>query len=229
LSNPFSFARDGVRLAGLDFGGDGPPVVLLHGLGGYVGEWTETASWMSERWRVLALDARGHGDSERRPRDVSPAARVDDVVFVLEQLQLDPVALLGQSMGGQTALLVAAERPDLVRGLVVAEAGPAAGDAETAAVVEEALARWPEPRFELDVAMRMLREADARDYWSEWERITCPALVVRAGKGMISAAEATEMAERLAQARLAEVPGAGHDLHLERPAEWRAVVSRFLE
>ena len=42
------FERDGVRLAGIDFGGDGPSVLLLHGLAGHVGEWGETAGWLTE-------------------------------------------------------------------------------------------------------------------------------------------------------------------------------------
>lgn len=53
--------RDGVRLAGLDFGGTGTRVLLLHGLAAHAGEWAETAGWLTTRCRVLALDARGHG------------------------------------------------------------------------------------------------------------------------------------------------------------------------
>jgi pimeloyl-ACP methyl ester carboxylesterase len=252
-----------VRLAGVDFGGDGPPALLLHGLAGHAGEWAETAGWLTERCRVLALDARGHGRSERFPSDVSPAAHVADTVFAIEQLQLDRVTLVGQSLGGVMALLVAAERPDLIRGLVVADASPAAGDEAEVTEVAEWLRRWPVPfptrdaaaaffggpslraeawadgledrgdgwwpRFDVDVMVRTLREAAALDYWRDWEGIRCPALVVRAGDGMVPAAEARAMAERLATARLVELEGAGHDLHLERPGEWRATVSAFLD
>jgi pimeloyl-ACP methyl ester carboxylesterase len=66
--------RDGVRLAGIDFGGDGEPVLLLHGLAGYAGEWAQTAGWLTGRARVVALDARGHGNSERFPADVGRGA-----------------------------------------------------------------------------------------------------------------------------------------------------------
>jgi pimeloyl-ACP methyl ester carboxylesterase len=62
--------HQGVSLSALDFGGAGPAVVLLHGLAGYAGEWTDTASWLREGHRVLALDQRGHGGangSRRRP------------------------------------------------------------------------------------------------------------------------------------------------------------------
>src|SRR4051794_3419557 len=127
MASEFVFERAGVRLAGLDFGGEGPPVLLLHGLAGYAGEWAETAGWLTERCRVVALDARGHGRSERFPADVSRAAHVADAAFAIERLALAPVVAVGQSLGGQTALLLAAERPDLVRGLVVADASPHGG------------------------------------------------------------------------------------------------------
>ena len=255
--------RDGVRLACRDFGGDGPPVLLLHGLAGHAGEWAETATWLTERCRVLALDARGHGQSERHPPDVSPEANVADVVFVIERLRLAPVVLVGQSLGGRSALLVAARRPDLVRGLVLADASPAEGSRENAAVVARSLASWPVPfasraaavdffggpsvsaemwadgleerdggwwpRFDVDVLVRTLEAAIRRPCWREWGRVRCPVLVVRAGNGIIPAADARAMADRLPPARVIELADAEHDLHLDRPAEWRGAVGAFLD
>ncbi|PZS34565.1 MAG: hypothetical protein DLM58_05520 [Pseudonocardiales bacterium] len=141
---------DGIRLAVLDFGGDGPPALLLHGLAGYAGEWSGTARWLTQRSRVVAFDARGHGGSERLPADVSRTAHVNDAVCVIKALELGRVVVLGQSLGGQTALLLAAQRPDLVRGLIVAEASPVGGgrpDAAASAAEEigAALRRWPVP------------------------------------------------------------------------------------
>ena len=254
--------RDGVRLACLDVGGNGPPALLLHGLAGHAGEWAETAGWLTERARVVALDARGHGRSERSPSDLSPAAWVADVVFAIEELGLGPVALVGQSLGGQTALLIAAERPDLSRALIVADASPAEEAEGAADEVEEALARWPVPfatrqaaveffggpslaaemwadgleqrdggwwpAFDVEVMSRMLRQA-AGPFWKQWEAIRCPTLVVRAGNGGMSAADMEAMAARLPQARVVELAGAAHDLHLDRPAEWREALTEFLD
>ena len=72
-------AREGARLCCLDHNGRGQAVVLLHGLAGYAGEWHETASWLSETFRVVAVEQRGHGRSERAPASVSPDAFVADV------------------------------------------------------------------------------------------------------------------------------------------------------
>ena len=58
---------DGLRLHYLDWGGDGPPLVMLHGLTGHAHTWDHTAAALGDRYRVLALDQRGHGDSGWAP------------------------------------------------------------------------------------------------------------------------------------------------------------------
>src|SRR5512133_1444958 len=147
---PMLLQRGDVRLAGVDFGGEGPAALLLHGLAGYAGEWGATARWLTGRCRTVALDSRGHGASERRPADVSRAAHVGDGAFAIGSLCLAPAIVVGQSLGGQAALLLASEHPDLVRGLVLADAGPGAPEEEGAveANVEDlmrSLGRWPAP------------------------------------------------------------------------------------
>jgi pimeloyl-ACP methyl ester carboxylesterase len=74
-----------------------------------------------------------------------------------------------------------------------------------------------------------LRHALVYPSWAEWERIECPALVVRAGNGMIEPETARQITERLPGARLAEIPGAAHDVHLDRPREWRDTLTAFLD
>jgi pimeloyl-ACP methyl ester carboxylesterase len=145
-------SRGGVDLACADYGGEGPPVLLLHGLAGCAEEWAETADWLVASHRVLALDARGHGRSERVPVDVSRAAHVADVECWVETLALGPVVLIGQSLGGHTAFLFAAHRPDLVSGLVVAEATPEA-DPDAPAQVRRWLERWPVPFASREAAL----------------------------------------------------------------------------
>lgn len=137
-------SRDGVRLACRDHGGEGPAAVLAHGLAGHAGEWDGTAAWLGRTHRVVAPDARGHGHSERRPSDVSRTACVDDLAHWIELLDLAPALVIGQSLGGHTAFLLAARRPELVRAVVVAEATPEA-DPDAPAAVEAWLQSWPVP------------------------------------------------------------------------------------
>jgi pimeloyl-ACP methyl ester carboxylesterase len=126
--------------------------MLLHGLAGHAEEWAETAGWLVASRRVFALDARGHGRSERAPTDVSRGAHVADLEFWLESLELGPVVLVGQSLGGHTAFLVAAHRPDLVSGLVVAEATPEA-DPDAPEEVRRWLESWPVPFASREAAL----------------------------------------------------------------------------
>jgi pimeloyl-ACP methyl ester carboxylesterase len=140
--------RTSCALACRDFGGAGPEVLLLHGLAGHADEWAQTASWLTGRCRVVALDARGHGHSERLPSDVSRDALVADAAFVVERLGLRPAVVVGQSLGGLTALSLAARRPELVRGLVLVEASPDGGGPEVEDAVSAftaALREWPVP------------------------------------------------------------------------------------
>jgi pimeloyl-ACP methyl ester carboxylesterase len=139
--------RDGVHLACLDYGGSGSPILILPGLAAHAREWAETASWLTDRGRVLVLDARGQGHSERFPDDVSPEAHLADTAFVIEQLGIAPATVIGHSIGGQRAIMLAGGRPELVRTLVVADSGPGADDDAEAIVeaVRDDLASWPAP------------------------------------------------------------------------------------
>ena len=137
--------REGVSLSVRVWGEGSPAVLLLHGLAGYAGEWEETAGWLGRHHRVVAFDARGHGGSERAPADVSREAHVADAAYVVEHLGLAPCVVIGQSLGGVTAILLAAARPELVGALVVAEAAPIAPDEATIERVERWLAAWPVP------------------------------------------------------------------------------------
>ncbi|MBW0106805.1 alpha/beta hydrolase [Pseudonocardia sp. KRD-291] len=123
-------SSDGVALEVVEFGGQGRPVVLLHGLMGRATTWWPIARELTRHGRVLGLDARGHGRSDRPPDGAwDPERMAADVLELIEGLVLaggpgsieerGPVALVGHSMGGLHALLAAAARPDLVRALVV--------------------------------------------------------------------------------------------------------------
>jgi len=145
--------RERVRLSCADYGGAGPAIMLLHGLCGHAGEWAETASRLSASYHVVAPEQRGHGRSERNPADASRKGFVDDALMWVEQLGLAPVVLVGHSLGGHTAFLLAARRPDFVRALVVAEATPQA-DPEATARVRAWLEAWPMPFTSYEQALK---------------------------------------------------------------------------
>lgn len=161
--------RGDVSLAVTDFGGEGTPLVLLHGLAGSSREMLPTADALTDSFRVLLVDQRGHGRSTRRPTDVSREAYAADVVHVLESLvPRRPCVLVGQSMGAHTAFLVAASRPELVDRLVMLE-GHVAGDTdpESAAGLGRFFASWPSTFRDASHAREFLGGEAIADAWVE--------------------------------------------------------------
>ena len=158
--------RGGVSLAVTDLGGDGPPVVLLHGLAGSSRELLPTARALGDAFRVLLIDQRGHGGSTRRPADVSRRAFVQDVVAVVEALAPGrAVRLVGQSMGAHTALLTAASRPDLVDRLVMLEGHAGPGEPGAAREVGDYFASWPVPFADDGAARDFLGDSPLARAW----------------------------------------------------------------
>jgi pimeloyl-ACP methyl ester carboxylesterase len=114
------FVRDGAALHLDDAGGDGAPVAFLHGLCGDAGQTAEVFPPRAD-FRRLTLEARGHGGSEPGPLDrLSIATFAADVAALIEARGLAPAVVGGISMGAAIALRLAVERPDLVRGLILA-------------------------------------------------------------------------------------------------------------
>ena len=106
----------------VDGADDAPPLLLLHGILGCADTWDWMVPRVVDRFRVLRLDFRGHGDSDRAPGAYQMADYVGDAVAVCEQVAGAPVAVVGHSLGGATAAGLAQTRPDLVRGAVLEDA-----------------------------------------------------------------------------------------------------------
>ncbi len=115
-------AGGALRLPYLDWGGDGAPLVLLHGLASNARIWDLTAPHLVRHFRVIALDQRGHGLSDKSDSYTFQAV-TGDVAALAERLGLDVPVLVGHSWGANVALQFAAEHPGVVRGLVLVDGG----------------------------------------------------------------------------------------------------------
>jgi esterase len=103
--------------------GEGPAVLLLHGLFGSARNLGAVARALAEQFRVLSLDLRNHGDSPHDPA-MDYAVMAADVIETLEAENALPAAVVGHSMGGKVAMRLALTAPDQVRRLVVADIAP---------------------------------------------------------------------------------------------------------
>ena len=113
--------------------GDGPPVVLLHGLGGSLMTWQGVADAMSERYRVILVDLPGHGASSAPDPgecDYSPAALARAVAEAVAAVCDEPAVVAGHSLGGAVGALMAAASPQLVARLVLIDPAGAGEDAD---------------------------------------------------------------------------------------------------
>jgi pimeloyl-ACP methyl ester carboxylesterase len=103
-------------------GGEGEPLVLVHGLGGSAANWLALAPLLLPGRRLLVPELPGHGGSEPLPAASSLNAYADRIGLLLEREGLAPAAVVGHSLGGAIALRLAIRRPELVSALVLAGA-----------------------------------------------------------------------------------------------------------
>jgi esterase len=116
---------NGLRVHYLDWGG--PPersLLFLHGGALTAHTWDAVCETMCSRWRCIALDQRGHGESEWSPAmDYGLRAHVGDIAAFVDALALDQPVLVGQSMGAMNALAYAARYPERTGALVLVDVG----------------------------------------------------------------------------------------------------------
>jgi pimeloyl-ACP methyl ester carboxylesterase len=118
-----------IRVAQLEIyaeeeGEGSPALVFIHYWGGSRRTWSQVIAPLSNRFRCIALDLRGWGKSDRRADDYGLFAQADDVEGVIGALKVKDFVLVGHSMGGQIAQILAARRPDGLRAVVLVAPAP---------------------------------------------------------------------------------------------------------
>lgn len=116
--------QGGVEIRFWEWPGDPPPTLLLHGIGNYGRYWDLFARAIDGRVRLIASDARGHGDSGKPEDGYAPDDFVRDALAVLDTLALERAVVVGHSMGGTHALRLAADHPGRVTALALVDVGP---------------------------------------------------------------------------------------------------------
>ena len=103
--------------------GEGEPVLILHGLLGSLDNWQTIARKMSEKFKVYIIDQRNHGKSPHSS-EMNYKVMADDVVELMDDENIPSAFVIGHSMGGKTAMQLAAEHPERVEKLVVVDIAP---------------------------------------------------------------------------------------------------------
>jgi esterase len=245
--------------------GSGPPLVVLHGLFGSGRNWSSPAQRLAAAHHVFALDARNHGASPWAD-SMTYADMTEDVRAFQAARGLGRAAVMGHSMGGKTAMLLALNHAAAVERLVVVDVAPVAYppalaayvramraadlagvsrraevDAQLAGaiaspaerafllqnlVLEGGRARW---RLNLPVLERFMPEISGFPELAAGVSFAGPALFIAGERSSYVRPEHRPAIERLfPNARIVQVPEAGHWLHAERPDEFLALVTPFL-
>ena len=239
-------------------GGALPPVVLLHGLMGSGACWTPLAYALEGEFDVIMPDARGHGGSSAPHHGYRYEDLASDVVGLIRTLGLSRPVLLGHSMGGMTAAVVASRNVDILRGLVlvdptflsparqrevyesdVADQHRRVLGSSKSELIAQARARHPRRSSEL---VEIQAEARLRTrpaafgvltppnpaYRDVIAAIAVPSLLVIGDSPVVTLETAAELRRLNPRLQVEQIPDAGHGLPFDQPTRLSEVVVSFL-
>lgn len=139
-----------------------PVVLMLHGITGHARTWDDEAAALAARYRVLALDLRGHGDSDPAPDgDYTTASLAEDVAAFVDVLGVPTFHLVALSLGGRVAIAYTARHPERVARLVIVDIGPDIANAGRTRI-GTAMAATPERFATPGQAFAWVRAGNAR-------------------------------------------------------------------
>jgi valacyclovir hydrolase len=249
------FARVRQQQLWYEDAGQGDAVLLLHGYTGTArADLGAEIDLFSQHYRVIAPDLRGYGRSEPKPRLFGPDFYVQDALdaaALLDSLGIAQAHVLGFSDGGESALLVAIERPGLARSVtawgVIGGFGPEINAiAEGMVALDELEARRPGMRARIvdlhgeaslapmvegwSAAIHAIVAAGGDVSLGRAHEIRCPVLLVN-GENDQGNPEylARQLAQRIPRCTFEVWPGLGHPVHLEAPERFHPRVFAFLQ
>lgn len=214
MSKRHGVSVGGLRFSYLDSGPVAEPVlVLLHALGDQANNWEPVLSQFADQYRVLAPDLRGHGESDW-PGSYAFETYSADVVRFLDAVELDRATLVGHSMGGVIAYLIAMRQPDRVHRLIVEDvAPPLPRDRPIPDRPAEPIS------FDWDVAPAIIGQVNRGqpDVWSKLVDITAPTLLLGGGaESHIAQQQLEDVRSLIPACELVTLP-TGHYVHQALP------------
>ncbi len=231
-----------VRLSVIDAGRSPAERTLffIHGFGGYAMQWEQQLIEFADRSRVVALDLRGHGLSDRPASAYTVDELVGDIERVVDALRLPRrFVVLGHSFGGALAASYAVKHPDRVERLILAstsvefELNPLIRFAFRlpTTIAEPIRAMFPKSL----AAPASVLKAMYHDALSKWDgddvlpRVQAPTLVIIGHRDLVFKASAYDaVPDRIPGAQVAKIPVSAHLVQLERPDAVNRAIARFL-
>lgn len=244
MNLPNGWATEIVRTDGVNLQcyrtGDGPPLVMAHGLFDSGQRWIPLAEDLADDYKVVAYDARGHGQSDATETGYSLDDRIADLRAVVHNLGLSNPILFGHSMGGATVAWAAAKYPEFPRAVVLEDPEglhdqPDLNPDERAEIVHERLEETADQPIEEIVekhfpnqsqtharrlaaaslecsphVAEIAREGYPSPLVNAFPEISCRALVLRSDRDVDRRVRDLDASDTLPDGRLVHIPDAGH-------------------
>lgn len=215
--------------------GSGEPLLLLHGNGEDHTYFVHQIEAFSNRYRVIALDTRGHGESPRGTAPFSISQFADDLLCFLDRQGIEKANLLGFSDGGNIALTFALRCPERVAALVLNGANLFPTGMKPMVLLSvlaeyfaaSLFAKWsPKARRHRDLMALMVKEPHIKP--ADLRNLSIPTLVIAGTKDMIRDRHTRLMHQSIPGARLAILTG-DHFVANREPEAFNQAVSAFLQ
>ena len=278
--NHHHVTSNGLRMHYVDWGGQGTPILFLHGGGQTCRTWDMTAVQLRSNYRCYALDQRNHGDTDKSASpDIDPYDHREDIRGAVEALGLQSFVMVGMSMGGLNTIAYASKYPKELQAVVIVDVGPTIRKEGGAQIgnfsripgfdsmedaIEQAVKFNPlRPRAHLHYSLlhSLRQEPDGKwvfkhqlpgdrpeqpeqagepeqermrsrfeKLWDDVPKITSPTLLIHGGESKVIFREgAEEVVAKLPKGSLVTIPGAGHTVQGDKPKEFVAELTKFLD
>lgn len=224
--------------------GSGPPVILLHGGLGHSGNWGyQVPALVESGHRVILIDSRGHGRSTRDSRPFSYELMASDVLAVMDVLRVQKAGVMGWSDGACTALILAAQNPERVDGVLFFGCNmDPSGTKELVwpnPIVSRCLQRHtqdyarlsatPDDFDAFQTAVGEMMKTQPNYSAQQLSQVSVPVTVAQSEHDeFIKLEHAEYLARTLAHAELLILPGVSHFAPLQRPEQFNSVIRAFL-
>jgi pimeloyl-ACP methyl ester carboxylesterase len=103
--------------------GEGDPILFIHGLGSSTRDWEEQVPVFSQKYKIITIDLRGHGQTDKPKGPYSMKMFAEDIAELLKKLGINSTHILGISLGGGVAFQMAVDYPELVKSLIIVNSG----------------------------------------------------------------------------------------------------------
>ena len=221
---------------------NGEALVLLHGGLSQTSHWDEyVVPHFADNFHIYAYDRSGHGFSADQAKSFHYRYQTAEAIAYLEEIVREPAHLIGYSDGGIIALMVAIERPDLVKSIVTLGAnfrpdGVLPIPDFDGQISDEDLAEYketspdaPETLPQKIRKMIEIQRSEPNISHAELSNIQCPVLVMAGDDDMIKHEHTVELYENIPLGQLAIIPGTSHKFIKEKTALTQLLIQEFLE